>query len=333
MRRVTFRYFLVESTKMIAQTGIDSVVSTAVPPAESASTAIWWLVPLAIACLALTWYLRRLNAASSKISDRKDSQKSPSSKARSVASLPANEPETPIEKDASRPIHSSKSSSKKKKKGQSNSQQKGKKPNGKQDDPKVMLSSVSSTKSSSEELSASAKSKVKSAEMATEPPSASAAPETKPAITPTPATPVAAIFEPLRSVVPPRRKTSSPELSTDDKTPQSAMEESINRPASGGKFERMVPSTAYTRAAASRWPASMTTPAERPVPARTAEAKAESKPVASVSASATTASPHPVIPAAKGLKSFVSKVKSATSSDANVEGSIVEAKNATEGVQ
>ena len=317
--------FPFEFIKMIAQTGIDTAAST-VPPAESASTAIWWLVPLAIACLALTWYLRRLNTATSNQSDRKDSQKRPSSKARSVASVTSDEREAPKDKDTSRPIHASKSSSKKKKKGQSNNQQKGKKPNGKQDGTPVVLGNVAAAKSSSESLSSSAKSPLTS-EIAPESASASSSPAAA-VNSPIPAAPVAAIFEPLRNVVPPRRKMASPEPSTDDKKPQSAFEESVSRPASGGKFERMVPSTAYTRASASRWPASMTTPVERPVPVRTAESKAESKPVASVPAS-----PHPAIPATKGLKSFVSKVKSSTSSDSNAEGSVTEEKNATEGVQ
>ncbi len=306
---------------MIAQTGIDSVSSTVVPPAESASTAIWWLIPLAIACLALTWYLRRLNNATSKNSSRKDSQKKLSSKAKSVVSGLRDEQEAPKDNDNNRQI---KASSKKKKKVQSKNQQNSKNPNGKQDDAKVVINSVAEAAISTEKMSASAK----SAESAMESASTSL-----PAATTLPPVPVAAIFEPLRNVVPPRRRNASLEASTEDKKPQSVNEESANRPASGGKFERMVPSTAYTRAAASRWPASMTTQVERPVQARHAEAKPESKPVANVAALPTVALPHPAIPAAKGLKSFVSKVKSASSADSVTEGSAAEESHAKKGVQ
>ena len=309
---------------MIAQTGIDSVSSTAAPPAVSASSAMWWLVPLAIACLALTWYLRRLNNAAPKISGRKDSQKKPSSKVSSVASVLSAELETPRDNDNDRQFKASKSSSKKKKKSQSKGQQNSKKLDGKQDAPKVAVSHVAEGTISSEKTSGPAKSDEISVELA----STSLSPAT--ASTPVP---VAAIFEPLRNVVPPRRKISSLDVATEGKKSPSVNEESVNRPASGGKFERMVPSTAFNRAAASRWPASMTTPVERSVQARPAESKMESKPVGSGPALPTSALPHPAIPAAKGLKSFVSKVKSATSSDLATGESVSQERNATEGVQ
>ena len=263
VRRFPILYFSLEFSMMIAQTGIDSVSSAAVAPAGSASTAIWWLVPLAIACLALTWYLRRLNNATPKISGRSDSQKKPSSKVNSVASVLSAELETPRDSDNDRQFKASKSSSKKKKKSQSKSQQNSKKPNGKQDDLKEVIRAAGAT-ISSEKGSASAKPTESATELAstTLPPAATPAP-----------VPVAAIFEPLRNVVPPRRKASSIEVSTEGKKPQSVNEESVNRPSSGGKFERMVPSTAYTRAAASRWPASMTNSIERSLPARPAESK------------------------------------------------------------
>jgi hypothetical protein len=325
VKRLPNLNFPFEFPKMIAQTGIESVSSTpAVSPAESASTAIWWLVPLAIACLALTWYLRRLNNTTQKISGRKDSQKKPSSKIKSVTTVLSDEPAPARDSDNNRQIKASKSSAKKKKKGQTKGQQNSKKLNEKQNDPKVVPDRVAVAAISSEKISAPAK----PAEIAIESVSASLLPAT----TPVPA-PVAAIFEPLRNVVPPRRKHSSLEDSSEGKKPQSVNEESVTRPASGGKFERMVPSTAYTRAAANRWPASMTTPIERTTPVRTAESKADSKPVASVTAVQTSALPQPVIPAAKGLKSFVSKVKSVTSPDTVAAGNVSEERNETEGAQ
>ena len=324
MRRLPILYFPFEFPMMLAQTGIESVSSTAATPAESASTAFWWLVLLAIACLALTWYLRRLNNAKSETSGRKDSQKRPSPKAKTAEPVLPNELETPRDSDTNRQFKASKSSSKKKKKSQSKGQQNSKKLERKQDAPKVEMSRVPEATISSEKTPGAAKSDEISME--------SASTSLSPATASTPV-PVAAIFEPLRKVVPPRRKRSSLDVATEGKTSPSVNEESVNRPASGGKFERMVPSTTFNRAAASRWPASMTTPVERSIQARPAEAKLESKPVGSGPALQTTALPHPAIPAAKGLKSFVSKVKSATSSDSAMAESVPEERNATEGVQ
>lgn len=322
--RFPILYFPFEFPMMIAQTGVDSVSSAAVPPAESASTAIWWLIPLAISCLALTWYLRRMNNAASKPAGRKDSQKKPLSKTKSVASVLSEELETPRDSDNDLPIKASKSSSKKKKKGQSKGQQNSKKLHGKQDYPKVVVNSVAHATVSNEKDSAS----TKSAEIAIE----SVSTQLPLATTPTPV-PVAAIFEPLRNVVPPRRKVSSLEVSNEGKKQPSVNEELVTRSASGGKFERLVPSTAYTRAAASRWPASMTTSIEKSLPAKPTESKPESKPVTNVSALPAAALPHSAIPAAKGLRSFVSKVKSAASPDSVTGAGVAEETNASESVQ
>lgn len=112
-----------------------------------------------------------------------------------------------------------------------------------------------------------------------------------------------AIFEPLREVVQQRRKST---FSTSIASSQSNEAVVSNQP-SGGKFERTVAPSAASRMVANRWPA----PAEQK--GKMAEI-ASSQPQALLPPSPIT-NPVPVQVQAKGLQSFVSKVKSSVSTN------------------
>lgn len=288
---------------ILAQTAIETASPKAVPPTDSVSNAMWLLVPIAIVCLGLFWYLRRLNSASSPLSLRKEVRESPTAKAKSVSTDGLVVPNV---SDTNRQITSSKSSSKKKKKTQSNHQLKVKERKGEQDNAIVAAKQIGDLKSSNDQAANSAT----SFGTAIEKPEPAVAP-----ISSVPSVPVAAIFEPLRNVVPPRRKNASIETSRENVRTKVVSEEPASRQPTGGKFERMIPSTTHTRTAANRWPASMTKPVERITAASTSETKLEAKQSNSKTAEPISEHQHLPVPASKGLKGFVSKRKAASTSD------------------
>jgi len=291
---------------MIAQTGIESAPATSASQTAAASNAVWWLLPLAIACLGLIWYLRRLNNATSQASLGKDSKKKSPMEANLGLSDESNTPKTG---DSNRQFKSSKTSSKKKKKAQTSNQQNGMNRKDRLDATKAGGTSVAEPKVSSDQVSDVLITNTQVVETAAAAPSQTTSP------TPVP---LAAIFEPLRSVSAPRRKVRLSEAPIEDLKLRSVSEESTSRQPSGGKFERMVPSTAYTRAAASRWPASMTNTVEHTGSTRAAEVMSEQ--AATVNSLPKAAQPQQAVPAAKGLTSFVSKLKSSSSADSVSEG-------------
>ena len=116
--------------------------------------------------------------------------------------------------------------------------------------------------------------------------------------------PVNAIFEPLREVSQRRRKQAEPLENADSEYMAS---EPLN-PMAGGKFERIIPKI-NLRSASNRWPVSSIQQVTAPV---AAPRHLESAATATKASTAIPISAEPTLPPAKGLKSFVSKVKGST---------------------
>ena len=308
-------YFPFNILMMIAQTGIESAASTAVQTTDTASNAIWWLIPIAIACLGLIWYLRRINNVSPPATVRNDTKKRFPAKAKEESTDDTDPSEV---NEPNRQVRSSKSSSKKKKKGQSNNQNVGKKQKGPQSDTLVASTPVAG---SSKPLPARATSPVPTVEPVG--PAMASAPVI-------PAAPVVAIFEPLRNVAPPRRKASSLNAPSEEAKSKLASEESVIRQASGGKFERIIPSKGIPRSTANRWPAHMTNAVDRVAAVRPAETTLNSRQESTVTIATTPEPQNPAVPAAKGLKGFVSKLKASPGSDAVSAAKLSEAVTSTD---
>jgi len=131
-------------------------------------------------------------------------------------------------------------------------------------------------------------------------------------------TPVNPIFEPLRDVGALRRSVQSAKPVTSIET-QSSDKAPVVQPSSG-KFERIISSTVTTQSSANRWPAPVIqTPPPKPFATSEPETKEpESKPRKPEVAADVTLNTPPAEPAPRqGLKSFVSKVKSMSSSAAS----------------
>ncbi len=259
---------------MFAQTSLNPTpLSDNQTSGTPALSSLWWLIPLAIACVGLVWYFRRqLNRPLPESTNKT----APKAKVREKEGVKAPAIETPgpaIEANSRNAIPAKKSG-KKSKKDRSVGERQGK--------TIIVPQTVFS------ETKAAASSDLTPSLPLSGPPS-TVAPVT-----------TAAIFEPLRDVGTKRRRAAfAPQF--DSLRPN---EETAFSPQTGGKFERKVSPAVAIKSAANRWPTTATQPA-RPIAVAPPRSQAPSiLPAIPVS------NPSPIQAPTKGLTSFVSKVKS-----------------------
>jgi len=295
---------------MIAQTGL---TSSSTPASQLGSNPIsdrptgdwlWWLLPIAIGAILASFIIRMMRSRPEQKSSTKDlkGSKSGAGKSRGVAS----ELNKDVSSEGNRDRVAGRSSGSKKKK------------NTRSNRDRVVEAPVAtgapaekaSTKSKKERLREQALSYA------------------QPIVPNSPSdaknnAPVNPIFEPLRDVGalrrggPQAKQSTISESKSADKSPEA--QPSVSK-LSSGKFERIVPSTATSQSAANRWPASVlpatnTKPFISSLPqAEESQAKESSEKMnrpsdnskVPLNIPATEATPN------QGLKSFVSKVKSVT---------------------
>ncbi len=275
---------------LIAQTtAIDS-------QGNSTVSILWWLLPLAVAIIWIAWFFR-VNKGQSNRARPANAGPAPKQKGHRTGSASSDRSDAVSEKSDSFDLSHPRTTGKNKKKKEKN---KGNRKN----KPTVPASVESVVKADSPTKSAS--DKITGLQR----------PVVQDAITVSQATnepkPSNAIFEPLREVLKERRKSSV----EDNADNYSAKNESRPRENDafnqifGGKFERIVPK-ATIRSVANRWPVSST-----PQIKTSETITPRSQPITQPTASNTMIPNVPPEPAPeKGLKSFVSKVKSSTDSE------------------
>ncbi len=265
---------------MFAQTGLNSTPSsTDLPSSTPASSVLWWLIPLALAIAGIAWYFRRQWNLPSQPSTTKTVPRAKETGIVAIDASLAESFEAAIATNNRKNIQPRKAGKKSKK------------------DRSVVERQIKSLVDQQTPPSDS-----KSVSLADLPPSLplSNPPPTKAPVTTT------AIFEPLRDVGPKRSRAI---FSTQLDSLRPTDEVAPSQPSSGGKFERTVATNAATRSAANRWPASATQPIR-------SNAVAPQRPQASSLPPDTQVStPAPISAPAKGLSSFVSKVRSSVATD------------------
>lgn len=271
---------------LIAQTGSNTVAPLAEPQGSPAASNLWWMLPVAVAIVALAAYLRLRKsvpqppAKFNKNSERKSATRGSATRVNVATSDTAVKDSRTQDRPQS--ASSDTRSAKKKKSSKKKSQQ-----TAKQTATPTAVASVSSAgKIAALDSTAAVAAPTNTAKVSKE------ITESKP---------VNAIFEPMRDAVKARKRQKFEEEPADafESNDDSRQPDLVSQ-LFGGKFERMVPK-ANIRSYANRWPAPAAqqvklTPAvaERPQPIAAPIPEAVNVPV--------TSAPE------MGLKSFVSKV-------------------------
>ncbi len=273
---------------LIAQTSsIDS-------QGNSTVSILWWLLPLAVAIIWIAWFFRA-NKVKSNRSRPANAGSAQKQKSHRTSSASNDRFDAVSDKSDSVDSSQARTTGKNKKKKEKNKGNRKNKPT-----VPASLESVVKAESPTKRVS----------DKITEP----QRPVVQDAITVpqamTEPKPSNAIFEPLREVLKERRK-SSVEENTDSysaKNESRPRENDAFNQIFGGKFERIVPK-ATIRSVANRWPAATGEQIKR---SETITPRPQAQPAPQSAMTPNVASePAP----AKGLKSFVSKVKSSTDSD------------------
>ncbi len=291
---------------IIAQSVLPSGTENSQRNSDPSAIGFWWILPLAIVVFGAAWYIRQKKKNSGPKSSSK-THKQPVASTNLADASQIREEST----DANPTIRRSSSLSqaaKKKNKVQSKNERR--------------MKHVLQRDSASLEQKNSKVIKPKTSIVAQSPDRAEANAQAKPVTVPVP-TPVNAIFEPLFNVVQHRRKTTATLPTVLSQTNPSI----VSTQPSGGKFERNVVTAAATRSIASRWPTSATQQKETLEIETTnrqilSQTDPSSSPPTELSRATVPSQPSTTVLApseapAKGLKSFVSKVRStnATNSD------------------
>jgi len=295
---------------MIAQTGL---TSSSTPASQLGSNPVserpvgdwlWWLLPVAFGAILAASLIRMMRTRPEQKLSTKDlkGSKAVAGKSRRASSEPNNNASSENNRDR---VAGSSSGSKKKKKNRSNSD-------------RVVEAPVATNAPAEKASTKSKKERLREQELSYAQPI-----DPNPPSPATVNTPVNPIFEPLRDVGALRRRVPSAKQSTISE-PISAnnavgTQPSVTKPSSG-KFERIVSSASTSQSAASRWPASA-------IQATTTKPFASSAPQAAESQANESAEklkkssnrskvqlniPSTDATPTQGLKSFVSKVKSVT---------------------
>jgi hypothetical protein len=271
---------------LIAQTGTQATPSTI---AESQGTndfmSWWWLLPLAAVILSLILYSRN-RKAQPKASDRKKDAKSSRI---STADTNRREGLEDRQDAAKQSLPTAQQKKRKKEKGKGN----------RKNTPSL------ASKTEPQIAAKPAEPSVESVATQPAPSTAEVLAAPKPSI---------AIFEPLRDASKGRRKASVEFASAE------TLPETFSRPKEveslfGGKFERAIPKPSL-RTVANRWPQPASPHQTVSHVAESAQVLAEPANLPSPKASVELLSPPPP-PPAKGLSSFVSKVKSGVTDEGN----------------
>ncbi len=290
---------------LIAQTGLNPSPLLDIQPGNgSTSFSPWWLLPIALAVVGITWYIRGQTKRSEQKTrpTRAPSTKMGDSKSKKVADSEIG--------GASRSLapadFTTKKTGKSKKRDRKRSQQLDKSPVSIQRDMPVAHSN-----SPSGLTPTALKPSIPS----------SIAPIESPFL-PLQRTPVNAIFEPLRDVSQLRRKpmhmTPNPSSQTNEVVGSSQQP--------GGKFERIEASANPIRTNANRWPASATQQVKSAV---TTTPSPQSPSPSNLKSIQSTVVALPTAPA-NGLKGFVSKVKGSVPTSSDSELTVI-ASSETEG--
>ena len=265
---------------MFAQTGLNSTPLSNDPTSGTpAFSSLWWLLPLAFACVGLVWYLSRQR---NRPLPKSTNKTAPQAKVREKEAVKASAIETPAHaiEASRRNAIPAKKSGKKSKKDRSVGERQGE-------------TIIAPQAISSQSKSVGSSDLTPSLPLSSPPPT----------IAPVSST---AIFEPLRDVGQKRRRAAfSPQL--DSLRPN---DEAASSPQTGGKFERKVSPASATKSAANRWPSNATQPV-RSIAVAPQRSQALSLPPA-ISLS----NPAPIPTPTKGLTGFVSKVKSTVATEA-----------------
>ena len=274
-----------------------SVLTSAPENASPSNNGWWWLLPLVVGVLSVIWYLRQSRNRSQAKSSSKPHQQTRASTNKS--NLATHRDDSQVADTTPKRDTSANKSGKKKKKNKGKSERHAKPVALKQltdlDQPK---SGVSETKT----IAGLRQDRLEKLEPVKVPvPSPSLAP-------------VNAIFEPLFDVVQHRKKSTA----TPPEMPSHTNQTNVPAQSSGGKFERNIVTAAATRSIASRWPTTATqqTRSEKvliPRPRFTPETDLTVNPKNAPTQAAVSSPTNEETPAAvptKGLKSFVTKVKS-----------------------
>jgi len=293
---------------IIAQTGQTSPsLSSSPSDASLLDYGMWWLIPLSVGVFASLWYIFRkrtpletkLRPAGRHKSKESDSSKASVDEAKIASSSDINHIDVAHVSTSGRERLPNKTGGKRKKKSKHEVGRKS--------------ASVSSPSVAHETTSAPLESNGQSSRLTVSTIAATLAVPT--ATAPLAAPPANPIFEPLRDVTHRRPK---PDILTNSASYE-AQEEGMASTISGGKFERLVPRTAATRSMANRWPAP---------PSEPTKVTAEPALATHASSSPTLTPSGPPVPTltqsgqtvsatqpAKGLTSFVSKVKRAAGTE------------------
>jgi hypothetical protein len=292
---------------MIAQTGLTtSSLPDSTSTVSSSGDTLSWLIPVGIGVF-LTVLLLRLTRVSTKNPSSTKETKGPK-----TTNGKSRETSLESSKDDSSGVTRERSS------GRSGGSKKNKKNRNNRSNERVVSATItgndSSEKVTEKVVAKSKKERLREQQIAYAEAAAPVTPSSSQV-----SAPVNPIFEPLRDVGALRRSVQTAKSATSEEN-QFADKTPAVQPSSG-RFERIISSTVTTQSSANRWPApAMQTPPRKPFATSESEiSKPESKPekpsnssdIASI-APQTEASPR------QGLKSFVSKVKSASASSAVV---------------
>jgi len=299
---------------MIAQTGLTSSSNPGSQPGSNpigdrpTGDWLWWLLPVALGALLASLLIRMMRIRPEQKLSTKDlnGSKAAAGKSRRASSEQNNDASSEGNRDR---VAGKSSGSKKKKKNRSNSD-------------RVFEAPVSTNAPAEKASTKSKKERLREQELSYAQPIVPNSPS--PTAVNAPVTP---IFEPLRDVGALRRSVSQAKQSTTtepksaDKSPEAQL--SVSK-LSSGKFERIVSSTTTSQSAANRWPIPVTQSTNTKSVAssvpQAAESQSEesaeklkktsdkSKVALNIASSDTTPN--------QGLKSFVSKVKSITTTSA-----------------
>ncbi len=292
---------------MIAQTGLTtSSLPDSTSNVSSSGDTLSWLIPIAIGVFLTVLLLRLTRVSTKNPSSTKETKgpKTTNGKSRETSLESSKEDSSGVTRERSS--------------GRSGGSKKNKKNRNNRSNERVVSATITGN-DSSEKVTAKAVAKSKKERLREQ---QLAYAEAAAPVTPSSSqisAPVNPIFEPLRDVGALRRSvqtaksTTSEEAQVADKTP-------AVQPSSG-RFERIISSTVTTQASANRWPApAMQTPPRKPFATSESEInKPESKPEKpSNKSDVASIAPHTESSPRQGLKSFVSKVKSASASSAVV---------------
>ena len=278
---------------IIAQFVLTSAPENAIP----SNNGWWWLLPLVVGVLSIVWYLRQ---------SRNRSQAKSSSKLHQQTRASTNKPNLATHRDDSQVADttpqrdtSANKSGKKKKKNKGKSERHAKPVALKQ---LTNLDQAKSGVSETKTIAGLRQGRLEKLE-----------PVKVPVPSPAPA-PVNAIFEPLFAVVQHRKKSTA----APSEMPSQTNQTNVPAQSSGGKFERNIVTAAATRSIVSRWPTTATqqtrtekvlTPRPRFAPETDLIVDPENAPTQAAVSSLTNEATPAAVPT-KGLKSFVTKVKS-----------------------